>query len=73
MKKYHVSYNESEEMIEVESTEIGPIIEEEFNEIKSRGEQQDIYDEIRELSIGEEYVYYRHHDQMATLRIKRVS
>lgn len=73
MRKYHVSYNEGEEMVEVESMEIGSIIEEEFNGIKSRGEQQDIYDEVRELSIGEEYTYYRHHDQMETLSIKRVS
>lgn len=73
MKKYYVSYNEGEETIEVESMEIGPIIEEEFNGIKSRGEQQDIYDEINGLDVGEEYAYYRYHEQMATLRVKRIA
>lgn len=46
IKKYHVIYNEGEDMAEVADTEISSIIREEFNGIKRRGEQQDIYDDI---------------------------
>lgn len=71
MRKYYVIFDDEDGM-EVESYDITEIVREQFNGIKTKGEQQDVIDEIEELKIGETYEYYNEYRKRNDLSIKRI-
>lgn len=71
MKKYYVIFDE-EDGIEVDSYDVAEIVREQLNGSKTKGEQQDVLDEIDELKVGETYEYYNEYRKRNDLSIKRM-
>lgn len=71
MKKYLVTFNE-EDVEEFEEHDIPEIIREQFNGIKTRGEQQDVLQEVESLEVGEKYTYFNAYIEINALEIRRI-
>lgn len=71
MKKYYVIHDEEWE-VEIDDWDVHHVIAEQFNGIKTKGEQQDVYDEIQGLAIDESYEYYNEYKNRNDLVIKRI-
>ncbi len=72
MKKYFVTFNE-EDGQEFNEYDLREIVQEQFNGIKTKGEQEDVLNEIAALEVDEEYTYFNDYVKRYDLKVRRIA
>ena len=72
VKKYFVTFNE-EDGQEFNEYDLREIVQEQFNGIKTKGEQEDVLNEIAALEVDEEYTYFNDYVKRYDLKVRRIA